>query len=217
MFPPHTHRIVLTRVCVFSWRPQRSTGPAGEAACRPCSSSWIEEPSSPPETRLVEDLRGRVTRGHNSCSWFFILKITLAPSSGVSSTHPDTFIKYSTLVFSWHFQNFFVHEHKLLFFSSSSSSSAAQYSSARGCEDRTLRLCRAPHSLWSRPERQRQSKHESTSNRTSANRGWCHSGFIHPLYTVYEIIKPIQLQALLQSVIWVTHCKRICVCLELDV
>lgn len=102
MFPPHTHRIVLTGVCVFSWRPQRSTGPAGEAACRPCSSSWIEEPSSPPETRLVEDLRGRVTRGHNSCSRFFILKITLAPSSGVSSTRPDTFIKYSTLVFSWH-------------------------------------------------------------------------------------------------------------------
>lgn len=98
MFPPHTHRIILTRwaVCVFSWRPQRSTGPAGEAACRPCSSSWIEEPSSPPETRLVEELWGRVTRGHNSCSRFFILKITLAPSSGVSSTRPDTSIKSST-------------------------------------------------------------------------------------------------------------------------
>lgn len=55
----HTRHQSNSSICVwvcFSWRPLRSTGPAEEATCQPCSSSSTREPSSPTETRLVRTL-----------------------------------------------------------------------------------------------------------------------------------------------------------------
>lgn len=89
----------------FSWKPQRSTGPAEEEAFQPCSSSWTREPRSPTETRLVDGYStgfgwgcpSSTVRIH-SCCLTWILHCCLARKSNCHDGKETKTAHYTTLV-----------------------------------------------------------------------------------------------------------------------
>lgn len=119
--------LTCVNVC-FSWKPQRSTGPAEEEAFQPCSSSWTREPSSPTGTRLGDDV------------WVGWHTGNTGNSPACLSEHMSAWpMCRRTLNTECRFI-------------------AAQHSPSRRRENRTLQLCWTSDPLWSRRQRQRQSK-----------------------------------------------------------